>query len=349
MEDNKKQPMNRMRKTATVFMAAVVIAAISFGVQSFVVGNNYEATDNATVEQYMSPINVRVEGYIKDIRFKEHQHVKKGDTLMLIDDRELRINLKQAQANLQDALSQSKVIDNSVHTVSTSASVYDESIAEARIKAAKLEMDYERYSTLLEKKATTPIVVEQYKTEFDMARARISALERQRSSALSSVNEISQKKQNAEAAILRAKASLEMAELKLSYTVITAPCDGCLGKRNIETGQLVIPGQSITTIIPDDEKWIVANFKETQVKNLHIGQEVEIKVDAYPDKSFKGRISSISSATGAKYSMIPTDNASGNFVKIRQRIPVRIDLNGISSTDNELLAAGMMCTINVKI
>ena len=325
MENNKKMSINKVRMTATIIMVAIIIVAVFFGVQSFVVAKNHETTDNATVEQYISPVNVRVAGYIKDIRFKEHQHVKKGDTLMIIDDREFMINLKQARANLQDALSGRKLIDNSVNTASTTASVYDESIAEA------------------------PIVVEQYKTELDMARARVSALERQRSSAHSSVNEVNQKKDNADAAILRAEAAFEMAELNLSYTVITAPCDGYLGKRNIEIGQFVNPGQSITTIIPDNEKWIIANFKETQIKNLHIGQEVYIEVDAYPDKKFKGHITSISSATGAKYSMVPTDNASGNFVKIRQRVPVRIDLSNISAEDNELLAAGMMCTINAKI
>lgn len=349
MENNKNMSINKVRMTATIIMVAIIIVAVFFGVQSFVVAKNHETTDNATVEQYISPVNVRVAGYIKDIRFKEHQHVKKGDTLMIIDDREFMINLKQARANLQDALSGRKLIDNSVNTASTTASVYDESIAEARIKVAKLETDYARFSSLLKKKATTPIVVEQYKTELDMARARVSALERQRSSAHSSVNEVNQKKDNADAAILRAEAAFEMAELNLSYTVITAPCDGYLGKRNIEIGQLVNPGQSITTIIPDNEKWIIANFKETQIKNLHIGQEVYIEVDAYPDKKFKGHITSISSATGAKYSMVPTDNASGNFVKIRQRVPVRIDLSNISAEDNELLAAGMMCTINAKI
>lgn len=341
--------MNKVRMTASIIMGVIMVAAVFFGVQSFVVAKSHETTDNATVEQYMSPVNVRIAGYIKDIRFKEHQHVKKGDTLMIIDNREFMINLKQAQANLLDAQSGRKLVDNSVNTASTSASVFDESIAEARIRVAKLETDYARFSSLLEKKATTPIVVEQYKTELDMARARVSALERQRNTAHSSVNEVSQKKENAEAAILRAEAALEMAELNLSYTVITAPCDGCLGKRNIEIGQYINPGQSITTIIPDNEKWIIANFKETQVINLHVGQEVDIEVDAYPNKKFKGQITSISSATGAKYSMIPTDNASGNFVKIRQRVPVRIDLKNISSEDNELLVAGMMCSINAKI
>lgn len=341
--------MNKVRMTASIIMGAVIIAAVFFGVQSFVVAKSHETTDNATVEQYMSPINVRITGYIKDIRFKEHQHVKKGDTLMIIDNREFMINLKQARANLLDAQSGRKLVDNSVNTASTSASVYDESIAEARIKVAKLEADYARFSALLEKKATTPIVAEQYKTELDMARARINALGRQRRSAESSVSEVNQRRGSADAAILRAEAALEMAELNLSYTVITAPCDGYLGKRNIEAGQLVNPGQTMTTIIPDYNKWIVANFKETQIQNLYIGQEVDIEVDAFPDKKFKGRISSISSATGAKYSMIPTDNASGNFVKIRQRIPVRIDLENISSEDNQLLAAGMMCNINAKL
>lgn len=349
MEQNKKHKMNKARTTATVIMTIVIIIAAALGVQSFIAAKNFEATNNATVEQYMSPINVRVPGYIKEIRFKEHQHVAKGDTLMIIDDREFIINLKQAQANLQDAMTGRRVIDNTANTASTSASVFDESIAEARIRVSKLEADYARFSALLEKNATTPIVVEQYKTELDMARARVNALERQRSSAQSSVSEVNQRKGNADAAILRAEAALEMAELNLSYTVVTAPCDGYLGKRNIEVGQFVNPGQTMTTLIPDNEKWIVANFKETQIQNLHIGQEVDVEIDAFPGRKFKGLVSSISSATGTKYSMIPTDNASGNFVKIRQRIPVRIDLVDISSEDNQLLAAGMMCNIKAKI
>ena len=140
-----------------------------------------------------------------------------------------------------------------------------------------------------------------------------------------------------------------MARLNLSYTVVVAPCDGKLGRRAIEEGQMVNAGQTITNIIPDTQKWIIANYKEKQIENLHVGQEVEITVDALKDRTFKGRITAISGATGSKYSLVPTDNSAGNFVKIQQRIPVRIDFDGLAAEDHERLAAGMMVVVKAKL
>lgn len=332
---------------------AVVICLLLAGI-IVIIGmfcdNRYERTDDAQVEQYVSPINVKVAGYIREIRFTEHQHVRKGDTLLIIDDREYAITLQQAKASLMDAHSGRKVVGNTLNTVSNSATVYDASIEEAELRVAKLQRDYDRYAKLLEKKASTPVVVEQYKTELDMAKARVSALKHQREAARSSVSEVSQRQENAEAAILRAEAAVNMAQLNLSYTVVTAPADGCVGRRTIEEGQLVSPGQTLTTLIPDTRKWVVANFKETQMSHIRMGQKVEICIDALPDKHFYGTVTAISAATGSKYSMIPTDNSAGNFVKIQQRIPVRIDFdNGLSAEDNRRMATGMMCEIKVDI
>lgn len=336
-----------MKKKTIVNGVAVIIliAAIAIIVSMFT-DSAYEKTDDAQIEQYISPINVKVPGYIREIRFTENQKVKKGDTLMVIDDREYRIALKQAQAAVMDARSGRKAAGNSLNTATNSATVYDASIEEAELRVAKLERDYARYSRLLEKKAATPVTVEQYKTELDMARARVVAMRRQREAARSSVSEVSQRQHNAEAAVLRAEAALEMAELNLSYTVITAPADGWLGRRNIETGQLVNPGQTITTIVPDNRKWVVANFKETQIGRIREGQSVEIAIDALPGHVFRGTVTSLSPATGSKYSMIPVDNAAGNFVKIQQRIPVRIDFDEPIGTD---AAAGMMCVVKVDV
>lgn len=332
-----------------VVAVGLLLAGIIVIVMTFCDGR-HEWTDDAQVEQYISPVNVKVAGYIKEIRFTEHQHVRKGDTLLIIDDREYAIALRQAEASLMDARSGRKVMSNSLNTASSSATVYDSSIEEAELRVEKLQRDYDRYSKLLEKKASTPVVVEQYKTELDMAKARVSALRRQREAAHSSVSEVSQRQENAEAAIMRAEAAVSMARLNLSYTVVTAPADGCVGRRTIEEGQLVSPGQTITTLIPDTRKWVVANFKETQMSRVRVGQEVEISVDALPDKRFRGTVTAISSATGSKYSMVPTDNSAGNFVKIQQRVPVRIDFDeGMSAEDNRRMAAGMMCEIKVDV
>lgn len=338
------------KKTFGKAAAILLLAAGATVIVTMFTDNGVERTDDAQVEQYISPVNVKVAGYIKEIRFTEHQFVHKGDTILIIDDREYAIALKQAEAQLMDARSGRKVIGNSVNTASSSATVLDASIEEAELRVEKLERDYRRYSALLEKKASTPVIVEQYKTELDMAKARVSALKRQREAARSTVSEVSQRQENADAAILRAEAAVDMARLNLSYTVITAPADGYLGRRTIEQGQLVSPGQTITTLIPDSKKWVVANFKETQMARIRPGQKVEITVDAMPGKQFAGTVTAISQATGSKYSMVPTDNSAGNFVKIQQRVPVRIDFNGsLDDTANSRMAAGMMCEIKVDV
>ena len=338
-----------MKKAVGIIGIFLAIWGLYAIISLFVDYKSSETTDDAQVEQYLSPINIRVPGYIKKIYFTEHQHVRKGDTLLVLEDDEYRIRLKEAEAVLMDARSGRKVVANTLNTVSNSASVYDASIAEAQYRMEQLEKDYRRYSSLLKKNATTPIVVEQYQTQLEMARARVAALKQQREAAHSSVTEVDQRQENAEAAVKRAEAAVDLAALNLSYTVVTAPCNGCLGRRFIEEGQLVNAGQTLTTIIPDTRKWVVANYKETQISSLAVGQEVEVTVDAFAGKTFKGRITAISSATGSKYSMVPTDNSAGNFVKIQQRVPVRIELTDISDEDNARLAAGMMCVVKANL
>lgn len=338
-----------MKKAVGIIGIFLAIWGLYVIISLFVDYKSNETTDDAQVEQYLSPVNIRVPGYIKKIYFTEHQHVRKGDTLLVLEDDEYRIRLKEAEAALMDARSGRKVVANTLNTVSNSASVYDASIAEAQYRVEQLEKDYRRYSSLLKKNATTPIVVEQYQTQLEMARARVAALKQQREAAHSSVTEVDQRQENAEAAVKRAEAAVDLAALNLSYTVVTAPCNGCLGRRSIEEGQLVNAGQTLTTIIPDTRKWVVANYKETQISSLAVGQEVEVTVDAFAGKTFKGRITAISSATGSKYSMVPTDNSAGNFVKIQQRVPVRIELTDISDEDNARLAAGMMCVVKANL
>lgn len=337
------------KRIMTIAAATLILAGIAV-IMLMYVDNDSERTDDAQIEQYISPVNVKVPGYIKEIRFTEHQYVHKGDTLMIIDGREYEIALKQAEAALVDARSGRKIAGNTVNTASTSAAVFESTIEEAQLRVEKLQRDYDRYSRLLERKATTPVVVEQYRTELDMARARVQALQRQREAARSTVNEVTQRQENAEAAIMRAEAAVDMARLNLSYTVVTAPAAGFLGRRAIEEGQLVNAGQTVTTLMPDGPKWIVANFKETQMQRIRPGQTARITVDAIQGRTFTGKVSAISAATGSRYSMIPTDNSAGNFVKIQQRVPVRIDfVDEVSPDDSRRMAAGMMCEIKIDV
>ena len=197
-----------------------------------------EKSDDAQIEQYISPVNMRASGYIKKIYFKEHQDVKKGDTLLVLDDREYRIRVMEAEAALKDALAGANVVDASLQTTQTSATVYEASIAEIEIRLAKLDKDRQRYQNLVARNAATPIQLEQIETEYNATKKKLDAVRRQQKAAYSGVNEVQTRKKNTAAAIERTQAALEMAKLNLSYCVVTAPCDGKLGRRALEEGRL---------------------------------------------------------------------------------------------------------------
>ena len=348
-ETEKKLKRQRGRQlVASLLGVAILVWGLWRVVCVFIDYNTTETSNDAQIEQYISPVNLRATGYIAKVCFKEHQYVKKGDTLLVLDDREYRIRVMEAEAALKDAMAGANVIDATLQTTETSASVYDASIDEIEVRLKKLEKDCQRYRNLVAKNAATPIQLEQLEVEYAATKKKLEAVRKQKSAALSGVNEVSTRKQNTAAAIERAQAALEMAKLNLSYCVVTAPCDGKLGRRSIEEGQSVSAGTTITYIVPDKEKWVIANYKETQIENLHVGQKVRITVDAISGKEFIGKVTAISAATGSKYSLVPTDNSAGNFVKIQQRVPVRIDFTDLSKEDNERLAAGMMVIVKAE-
>ncbi|MCI6460020.1 MAG: HlyD family secretion protein [Prevotella sp.] len=348
-ETAKKLKRQRGRQlVASLLGVAILVWGLWRVICVFIDYNTTETSNDAQIEQYISPVNLRATGYIAKVCFKEHQYVKKGDTLLVLDDREYRIRVMEAEAALKDAMAGANVIDATLQTTETSASVYDASIDEIEVRLKKLEKDCQRYRNLVAKNAATPIQLEQLEVEYAATKKKLEAVRKQKSAALSGVNEVSTRKQNTAAAIERAQAALEMAKLNLSYCVVTAPCDGKLGRRSIEEGQSVSAGTTITYIVPDKEKWVIANYKETQIENLHVGQKVRITVDAISGKEFIGKVTAISAATGSKYSLVPTDNSAGNFVKIQQRVPVRIDFTDLSKEDNERLAAGMMVIVKAE-
>lgn len=334
-----KRRRNIILNTISILLA---LGGIAWGANFFYHYYKYEITNDATIEQYITPINTRVSGYIKEVRFTEHQWVNAGDTLLIIDDREFRIKLMDAQAALLDAKSSASVLSSNITTTSTNVAVSEANIEEAKARLWKAEQDLKRYKNLLDAESVSQQQYEQIKSEYEAQNAKYHALLRQRDAVKSTSNEASKKQGNTEATILRREADLNMAELNLSYTVITAPYSGYVGRRTLEAGQLVQAGQTITNLIKNDNKWVVANYREMQIENIYIGQDVKIRVDAISGKTFKGKVTAISEATGSKYSMLPTDNSAGNFVKIQQRIPVRIEFVDISTEDMDKLRAGMM-------
>lgn len=271
-------------------VSLVCIGIIAYGLWRLVdVFKEYTASEtcnDAQIEQYITPVNLRASGYIAKVCFKEHQEVHKGDTLLILDDREYRIRLMEAEAALKDAKAGANVISATEQTTQTSASVYSASIDEIEVRLAKLSKDIERYRNLVANKAATPIQLEQLEVEYDATKKKLEAARKQQEAAYKGVNEVTTRRGNVDAAIQRAEAAVEMARLNLSYCVVVAPCDGKLGRRTIEEGQMVNAGTTITYIIPDNQKWVIANYKETQIENLHVGQKVRMTVDALNNEVF---------------------------------------------------------------
>lgn len=332
-----------------VLSAAVIILAVVWVERKFIHLGNVEFTDNAQIEQQIVPVNSRIQGYIKEIRFKEYEYVKRGDTLVIIDDADMRLQVARANADYQNALAGRGVADRTVNVASANVAVSEASIAEAKVLMEHAATELARYSKLLEKDAVTRQQYDAANTDFAAKKARYEMLARQKSATSTVVSETKERIAQNDAGVELAKALLETAQLNLSYTVITAPCDGYTSRKEIQEGQLVQPGQTLLDIVDAGEIWVAANYKETQIHHIADGASVEIKVDAIPGVVFHGVVQSLSKATGAKLSMLPQDNSAGNFVKVRQRVPVRIEFTGDnSSEDMKRLRAGMNVECEVK-
>ncbi len=326
----------------------LLLCGILYVISKFVHLGNVEFTDNAYVHQHITPIDCRIQGFIKEIRFDEYTPAHKGDTLIIIEDTEFRLHEAQAEAALGNALAGQRASATSVQTVENNIGVNDAAIAECLAKLENARREDERYERLLKRKSVTRQQYDNVHTVYLATQARYEQLTRSRRTTSLVKDEQSHRLEQNDAAIRVAQAALDLARLNLSYTVIVAPCDGVLGRKNINEGQLVQPGQTLVDIVDSSDKWIVANYRETQVIHIKEGNQVKLTVDAIPDCKLTGTVRSISDATGSAVSMLPTDNATGNFVKVEQRIPVRIVINDTTSEAYRRLRAGMSVECEIK-
>ena len=328
-------------------MLAVLAAGAWLVVDHFLQFEDGEYTDNATVQQHITPVNARVGGFIKEIRFNEYQPVHKGDTLVVIEDSEYRLQLAQAEANLQRELAGGDVTSSTIGVTRQNMSVSDAGVDEASVRLENARIDDQRYAQLLKSEAVTQQQYDKVHTAYLEAQARYEQAVRSRGTLTKTETEQGHRLTQNQAAVKVTRAQIQLAKLNLSYTVIIATADGVMGKKDIHVGQLVQPGQTMASIVDNSELWVVANYRETQLPNIHVGSKVDITVDAVPGVAFKGTVERISDATGSAYSMIPQDNATGNFVKVEQRIPVRIHLDADKKAQSKLRAGmNVVCVIN---
>ncbi|SEW52913.1 HlyD family secretion protein [Chitinophaga arvensicola] len=329
------------------FGIALFAAIIIWGASYFLKGYRYEQTNDAQVDAYLSPINAKVGGYISKIYYKDNQRVKKGDTLVVIEFDEYGLKRNAASAELMSAQAKLPVLAANEATQIKSIEVIKAQLSGVKAKLNQQQRESDRYKNLLADESTTQQKYENVsmslaivQSDYDQTKASLQVAE-------SKLNDLSVQRNAIAAEIKMKEALLERQELDIKYTVITAPFDGQIGKKTIQEGQLIQPGQTLAFLVnKTEQKWVIANFKETQIGNFRIGQPVSIEVDAFSKEKFSGIIESLSPTTGSRYSLLPPDNATGNFVKIIQRIPVRIKL---TDTPEKLskLSAGMNANVYV--
>ncbi len=342
------KPENKKKILPRIIISTVVILGLIFLVKQVWFAIHHEETDNAQVEMRIVPILSRVSGYVDKIYADDYSLVTKGQLVMVVDSAELVLQLQEMQADYIQSLSD---IDNAkAALVNAEASLASSkgNVEVIKVRLEKSTADLKRDKSLFEGNAITQKQLDDTQSNFDVTSMQLKTSQTDVKVASTRLAVLSSlvKKAQAQADIKNSR--IDQQKLKLSYCRIYATADGKLGKRDIDEGQFIQAGAPLFTIVNTQSQWVVANFKENQLKNLEVGKLVNLKIDGYPKLEIQGKITSISDATGAKFSLLPPDNATGNFVKVTQRVPVRIEILDESKYKN-LLRAGMSVVVSVPI
>lgn len=361
MEGTVNKNNKRKKIAAFVFSGIAIIGAVTlFFYLRY--KSTHITTDNAYVEGFIHIVSSKVSGTVRAIYVKDNQYVKKGDLLLEIDPSDYEVKVKEAQAALE---AERKRLDEIGSRIEAAGKQLEQAIAGLEAAKANLELqranlyqaelDYKRAEALFKKEAISKAQYDKAKTAYDIAQAQLRAAEEQVRQAQSGIEtqrallkQVESLKPLQFSNIKQKEAFLEAAILKHQYTKIYAPADGYITKKSVEVGNLIREGQPLMAVVPLDDIWIVANYKETQLEKVRPGQRVKIKVDTYPGKVFWGRVDSIMAGTGAVFSLFPPENATGNYVKVVQRIPVKIVIEEGTDRDN-ILRVGMSVVTTILV
>ncbi|MEJ0103212.1 MAG: HlyD family secretion protein [Bacteroidota bacterium] len=346
-----------------IVLALLVIGGGWFGISKYIHGLHHEDTDDAQVSADINLVIPRISGYVADIKVRDNQQVKKGDTLLTLDNRDYLLKLQEAEAALaiaQSNLQNAKAVTSAAHaniaTSRASIGTVDAQIEAAKVSVWRATQDYDRYANLIKDHSITQQQYEQALAAKQTAEKQLAIIQEQKKQAAEQTNAASvqsnatsQQIGIADATIKQKQVDIDAAKLNLSYTVITAPEDGLVSKVNIQPGQVVQAGQALFSIVHSKSLWVIANFKETQLDKMKEGQKVIIKADAYDGHEFQAVLSSFSPATGSTFALLPPDNASGNFVKVVQRLPVKIEFTDANDSLVKKLRPGMNVLVDVHL
>ena len=345
MENNK--PASKSKKVIPFILGTLLIIGTFFGIKQYLYFSKHIDTDDAQIDADISPIVSRVGGYVDSIYFEENQHVNAGQVLVKLDDRDYKIKLEQANAGKQSAVANVNVSQSIVGSTEANIGTAKANVAVAAARASKASKDFARYQNLVKDGSITPQLFDQAKADKDAADAQLLAAKTQFEAILKQVGTSQSQVAASNTNINMKAADIDYAKLQLSYTKISAPATGIVTNKNIQIGQLIQPGQSLFAVVIDNSLFVKANFKETQLEKLKEGQLVDVVVDAFPNDKLEGHIYNFSPATGAKFSLLPPDNATGNYVKVIQRIPVKIKLE--KNPLLEKIRPGMSVKVSVHI
>jgi membrane fusion protein (multidrug efflux system) len=334
------------RRRQMLAAAATLIVALAAGVYYFWFVLPFESTDNAFIEGNVIPMASQVPGRVAELLVKDNQAVKQGDVILKIDPRDYEASLAQASADLAAANSRVEQAKAQVNASEAKVTQAQATVVAADAENQRAADDLKRYQSV-DSTAVSKSAFDLAQSQARTASANLEAARSQAKAAEADVALSTAGVATASAAVQQAEARLQQAELNLSYTQVTAPEDGRVTRRVVEQGAYIQPGQALMAIVPR-RYWVIANFKETQLTHMRIGQPVEVIVDAYPDHKLKGHIESIQSGAGARFSLFPPENATGNYIKVVQRVPVKILLDDMPGNDLAL-GPGMSVVPKVRV
>jgi len=331
-----------------IIIGLVLLLAIIYGFKKVSYALSHETTDNAQIETQITPVLVRVSGYVKTLAVQDYDSVKSNQLLVELDDAELQSQLAEMEADYVQTEADITNANASLQNAIVSLSVNKGNIEVSNVKLQQALTEYNRNKNLFAEQAITEKQLDDSKYNYQSAQKMLDNTKNDLSSAQSKIAVLESMVKKNEATLKLKKTKTDEVKLKISYTKIYAPSSGKIGKKNITAGQFVQAGSPLFSIVNDSSYWVTANFKENQLKNLTAGKEVDIEIDAFPEEKITGIIESVSEATGAKFAMLPPDNSSGNFVKVTQRVPIKIKIQNIEKY-KPYLRAGLSVFVSAPI
>jgi membrane fusion protein (multidrug efflux system) len=337
-----------MKRFIPVFIVLAIVIGLGVWFSSwYLERQKYESTDDAYLKANMLLISPKVPGYVTELLMDDNKVVKKGDLLVKIESRDYQAKVLQAEAAIEAEIAAKKRLQSmkSSQQAQLGAAAADIRAAQARLEP--FAKDVQRFTALTARGSAPMQMLDSIKAQSRQAAAEVQGQQARLTVQQRQLNTFDVQMTEVEARLKNAQAQLTLAKMDVEYTEVRAPIDGIIGNRGVQLGQLVRPGMTLAHLVANKNIWIDANFKESQLKRMRVGQPVTIKLDAHPDLKLAGTIDSISPASGAEFSILPPENATGNFTKIVQRVPVKIVFN--KGTDLSLLKAGFSAEVKVRV